>query len=193
MNTPKTLAKIGSVYIEEAILAVLEGEEGNLLPQEISEHLGIPTDTDGILRLANAIVLGFLTKLKLEGRVQDTDERPNVPRRWSLADAPLGSDEDLLTNDNTQNALETLKGSVLQVLYEETDIVYKKSPYPDGRILKAGQIREKLNILRPRLVSASTNSLIHGILDHLQHDGHAYHYVSAGWGITEKGVSVLEG
>ena len=28
MNTPKTLAKIGSVYIEEAILAVLEGEAG---------------------------------------------------------------------------------------------------------------------------------------------------------------------
>ncbi len=88
MNTPKTLAKIGSVYIEEAILAILEGEEG-LLPQEISERLGIPTDTDGILRLANAIVLGFLTKLKLEGRVQDTIERPNIPRRWSLPDVSL--------------------------------------------------------------------------------------------------------
>ena len=45
MNTPKTLAKIGSVYIEEAILAVLEDEKG-LLPQEISERLDIPTDTD---------------------------------------------------------------------------------------------------------------------------------------------------
>ena len=88
MNTPKTLAKIGSVYIEEAILAILEGEEG-LLPQEISERLGIPTDTDGILRLANAIVLGFLTKLKLEGQVQDTIERPNIPRRWSLPDVSL--------------------------------------------------------------------------------------------------------
>ena len=88
MNTPKTLAKIGSVYIEEAILAILEGEEG-LLPQEISEQLGIPTDTDGILRLANAIVLGFLTKLKLEGRVQDTTELPNIPRRWSLPDSSL--------------------------------------------------------------------------------------------------------
>ena len=71
MNTPKTLAKIGSVYIEEAILVVLEGEEG-LRPEEISERLGIPTNTDGILRLANAVVLGFLTKLKLEGRVQYT-------------------------------------------------------------------------------------------------------------------------
>ena len=196
MNTPKTLAKIGSVYIEEAILAILEDAEGNLLPQEISERLGIPTDTDGILRLANAIVLGFLTKLKLEGRVQDTDERPNVPRRWSLRDAPLDSDEDLLTDDNTQNALETLKQSVLQVLYEGTDVVYEKSRYPqgyaDGRILKAGEIREKLNILQPQLVCASTNALIHGILDHLRDDGHAYHYVSQGWAITEKGISVIE-
>ena len=88
MNTLKTLAKIGSVYIEEAILAVLEDEEG-LLPGEISERLGIPTDTDGILTLANAIVLGFLTKLKLEGWVQDTIERPNIPRRWSLPDVSL--------------------------------------------------------------------------------------------------------
>lgn len=35
MNTPRILAKIGSVYIEEAILAVLEGEEG-LLPSSLS-------------------------------------------------------------------------------------------------------------------------------------------------------------
>lgn len=90
MNTPKTLAKIGSVYIEEAILGVLEGESG-LLPGDISEQLDIPTETDGKLKLANAIVLGFLTKLKLEGRVQDTDERPNVPRRWSLPDTQLYS------------------------------------------------------------------------------------------------------
>ena len=85
MNTPRGMAQIGIAYFEEAILAVLEDEEG-LLPNEISERLGIPTETDGILQLANAIVLGFLTKLKLEGRVQDTDERPNVARRWSLPD-----------------------------------------------------------------------------------------------------------
>lgn len=81
---------------------------------------------------------------------------------------------------------------MLLVLYEGTDIVYKKSPYSDGRIFKAGQIREKLNIPQPLRVYANTNSLIHGILDHLRHNGHAYHYVSEGWGITEEGVSVIE-
>ncbi len=106
-----------------------------------------------------------------------------------------------IMHNNTRNefasyGLDILKRSVLLVLYEGTDSVYEKSPYPrypNGRILKAGQIREKLNILQPRLVCANTNSLIHGILDHLRHDGHAYHYVGAGWGITENGVSVLEG
>ena len=106
-----------------------------------------------------------------------------------------------IMNNNTRNefasyGLDILKRSVLLVLYEGTDIVYEKSPYPQypsGRVLKAVQIREKLNILQPRLVCASTSSLIHGILDHLRHDGHAYHYVSEGWGITEKGISVIEG
>ena len=104
MNTPKTLAKIGSVYIEEAMLAVLEGEEG-LRPGDISEQLGIRTETDGILRLTNAIVLGFLTKLKLEGRVQDTEERPNAPRRWSLPSTGLydqSPDETLLLKEKTK-------------------------------------------------------------------------------------------
>ena len=101
-------------------------------------------------------------------------------------------------NDNTRNefasfGLDILKRSVLLVLYEETDTVYGKPLYPNGRILKAGQTREKLNILQPRLVSANTNSLIYGILDHLRYDGHAYHYLGNGWGITEKGVSVIEG
>ena len=103
-------------------------------------------------------------------------------------------------NDNTRNefasyGLEILKRSVLLVLYEGTDIVYERSPYPqkypDRRILQAEQIREKLNILQPRLVVANTNSLIHGLLDHLQHNGHAYHYVSQGWAITEKGVKAI--
>ena len=60
-------------------------------------------------------------------------------------------------NDNTRNefasyGLEILKRSVLLVLYGSTDIVYEKSRYPqysNERILKAGQIREKLNILQP--------------------------------------------
>lgn len=100
-------------------------------------------------------------------------------------------------NENTRNAfasygLEILKRSVLLVLYEGTEIVYKVSPYAQGSVLTAGEIRQRLDILQPRRVSASTNSLIHGILDHLYHEGHAHHYVGLGWGITEKGVSVIE-
>ena len=100
-------------------------------------------------------------------------------------------------NDNTRNAfasmgLEILKRSVLLVLYEGTDIVYERSPYRPGRILTAGQIRQQLDILQPQRVCTSTNALIHGILDHLYHDDHAYHYVGVGWGITEEGVSVIE-
>ena len=48
------------------------------------------------------------------------------------------------------------------------------------------------DIPQPQYVCASTNALIHGILDHLYHDDHAYHYVGYGWGITEEGVSVIE-
>ena len=100
-------------------------------------------------------------------------------------------------NENTRNAfaaygLEILKRSVLLVLYEGTDIVYEKSPYGPGKILTAGQIRQRLDIPQPQRVCASTNALIHGILDHLYHEGHAYHYVGFGWGITEEGVSVIE-
>ena len=61
-------------------------------------------------------------------------------------------------NNNTRNAfaadgLEILKRSVLLVLYEGTEIAYEGSPYPQGRVLTAGAIRERLGILRPRVVS----------------------------------------
>lgn len=85
MNTPRALAKIGSVYIEEAILAVLEGEDG-LRAQEISDRLEIPTKTDGKVPLENAVVLIFLTKLKDEERVQYRSESVNAPGWWSLRD-----------------------------------------------------------------------------------------------------------
>ena len=65
-------------------------------------------------------------------------------------------------NSKTRNefasfGLEILKRSVLLVLYEETDTVYEKPPlYPDGHVLTAGQIREKLDIQQPLRISAST-------------------------------------
>ena len=100
-------------------------------------------------------------------------------------------------NENTRNAfasdgLEILKRSVLLVLYERTEIAYEGSPYAQGRVLTAGAIRERLGILRPRVISSSVNALFHGVLDHLQHHGLAHHYCGQGWAITEKGVSVIE-
>jgi len=100
-------------------------------------------------------------------------------------------------NENTRNAfasygLEILKRSVLLVLYEGTEIVYKVSPYAQGRVLTAGAIRQRLDILRPQVISGNVNALIQGVLDHLQHHGHAHHYHGQGWAITEKGVSVIE-
>lgn len=89
-------------------------------------------------------------------------------------------------NENTRNAfasygLEILKRSVLLVLYEGTDIVYKVSPYAQGRILTAGEIRQRLGILQPRVISGNVNALIPGVLDHLQHHGQAHHYNHQGW------------
>ena len=81
-------------------------------------------------------------------------------------------------NENTRNAfasygLEILKRSVLLVLYEGTEIVNEVSPYAQESVLTGGAIRERLDILRPRVISGNVNALIQGVLDHLQHHGHA--------------------
>ena len=103
-------------------------------------------------------------------------------------------------NNNTRNefasyGLKILKRSVLLVLYESTGVVVvdERSIYPTGHLLMAGQIREKLDLMQPLPVCANVNSLIHGILDYLRHDGLAHHIVGVGWGITEDGVKVIEG
>ena len=101
-------------------------------------------------------------------------------------------------NDNTRNkfafyGLDILKWSMLLVLYEGTDSVSEEPPlYPDGRVLTAEEIRETLGIIKPRRSIVSINALIRGVLDHLQHDKHVYHYGSIGWAITEKGVFAIE-
>lgn len=100
-------------------------------------------------------------------------------------------------NENTRNAfasygLEILKRVVLLVLYEGTEIADEVSPDAQGRVLTAGAIRERLDLLRPRVISGNVNALIQGVLDHLQHHGQAHHYHSQGWAITEKGVSLIE-
>ena len=61
--------------------------------------------------------------------------------------------------------LERLKESVLLVLYEKRD-----EPYASAW-LQPDAIREALGIPRPSEVSANTNALIFGILDHLREAG----------------------
>ena len=109
-----------------------------------------------------------------------------------------GTPKSSIITDHARNTfaaygLEILKQSVLLVLYDETETADEVSMYAQGLILTAGAIRERLDILRPRVVSGNVNALIQGVLDHLQHHGQAHHYHSQGWAITAKGVSVIEG
>ena len=91
-------------------------------------------------------------------------------------------------NDNTRNelarhGLEILKRAVLDVLYQEAK---------EGGIVAVETICKKLPIL-PTKNSGYTNSLIIGVLSHLQDDRDAKYvsYEKAGR-ITEKGRSVIE-
>ena len=82
-----------------------------------------------------------------------------------------------------RNALEVLKRATLQVLY--------RSRYEGP--LQLTVIREQLGI--PRVAEnseARDNSLVYGILTHLQDDGSVEYLRSPGWQITPEGVSVIE-
>ena len=89
MNTPKTLAKIGSVYIEEAILANLRRRGRLIASGNFGNDLAFQRIRMGFSASRMRLFSVSLQKLKLEGRVQDTIERPNIPRRWSLPDVSL--------------------------------------------------------------------------------------------------------
>ena len=91
-------------------------------------------------------------------------------------------------NDNTRNelarhGLKILKRAVLDVLYQEAK---------EGGIVNVETICKKLPIL-PTKTSGYTNSLIIGVLSHLQGDGDAEYvrYEKAGR-MTKKGRSVIE-
>lgn len=90
-------------------------------------------------------------------------------------------------NNNTRNAfaaygLEILKRSVLQILYDS-----EVSPTPTD-------ILHQCDIPLVKDNEGSKTTLMRGILAHLRADGHAkYNTKHAGWQITEKGVSVIEG
>ena len=92
-------------------------------------------------------------------------------------------------NENTQKALvhfslEALKRSALNVLYEERDKGF----------IRQDVVRVRLGIPKVEEQNpARHNSLIYGILTHLQNDRCAIHLPGSGWTITEKGISVIEG
>lgn len=94
-------------------------------------------------------------------------------------------------NDKTRNdfaayGLEILKRAVLRVLYDAKQV----SPY--GKILTAGEIRQRLDLPYNQSPSGNVNALTQGGLDDLKHDGHASHDVGYGWSITDEGVSLIE-
>jgi len=84
--------------------------------------------------------------------------------------------------------LKMLKEAVLFVLYEESA---KGKAYAESW-LQPEAIREALGIPRPSEVSANTNALIFGILDHLREAGLVFHVERCGWQITMDGVEAVE-
>ena len=80
MDTPKTFARLGIAYLEEAILAVM-GDEA-LIAAEISKRLGILGYTQSPNTERYKIVRGILQKLANEGRV----ERYHNGSRWIRTD-----------------------------------------------------------------------------------------------------------
>ena len=81
MDTPKAFARLGIVYLEEAILAAM-GDEA-LIAAEISKRLGILGYTPNTERYK--IVRGILQKLASEGRV----ERYHNGSRWIRTDVEI--------------------------------------------------------------------------------------------------------
>lgn len=89
-------------------------------------------------------------------------------------------------NDFAAYGLEILKRSVLLVLYDAK----QESAAP--KRLKAGEIRQRLNLPYNQSPSGNVNALTQGVLDDLKRNGLASHAVRDGWRITEKGVSLIE-
>ena len=93
-------------------------------------------------------------------------------------------------NDKTRSdfasyGLETLKRSVLLVLYQQPlDYAGKHR-----RTLSQNTIRQRLGI--PKQLY-TPNRLVRGILDILQEDEYVEFFGEGHWRITEKGVSVIE-
>ena len=102
-------------------------------------------------------------------------------------------------NDNVRNeiashGLEILKLAVLHVLYEETDVADVEARFVSGRVIRPNAISKILHI---PFINAKRGeyeySLIQGVLDHLNTQGHARWYHSQGWAITKEGIAEIGG
>ena len=80
MDTPKAFARLGIVYLEEAILTAM-GDEA-LMPSQISKRLGILGYPEGATQERYKIVRGILQRLAKDGRV----ERHHHGHRWKRTD-----------------------------------------------------------------------------------------------------------
>lgn len=102
-------------------------------------------------------------------------------------------------NEETRQALEGLKRSVLLVLYQQW-----REKTEERRCLKIAEIYQRLGIKRltPKDDDTKHDHLIHGILVRLRKEGCALHAQDAGaddakkkgeWQITAKGIAVIQG
>ena len=80
MDTPKAFARLGIVYLEEAILAAMGNEA--LMPSQISKRLGILGYPESETQERYKIVRGILQRLANDGRV----ERHHQGHRWQRTD-----------------------------------------------------------------------------------------------------------
>ena len=102
---------------------------------------------------------------------------------WLTSRAQHTEEYQVKDKRGVRNALEVLKRATLQVLYQ--------ARYEGPLQLTA--IREQLGT--PKVAEnsdARDNSLVYGILTHLQDDGFVEYLRSPGWQITPEGVSVIE-
>ncbi len=115
-----------------------------------------------------------ITLADFENRLKELRPLPEPQRRKDLMND---------TKLRARTALFELKETVLTVLLESREAGEGPIQYEP--------IRQRLGIPKVNEPSANTNSLIIGILDHLQTDGLVQSETNVGWQITEETASLL--
>ncbi len=96
MNTYKTQARMGLLFLKEVVLEVLldaQSEGMMLQPKEINERIGIPDTAGDRSSSTSSLILGVLRHLEAEGRVshiyqqgtykwQISEEEANARKVW---------------------------------------------------------------------------------------------------------------